>query len=159
MISVSPVFLLRSLCGAARRGHRLGSILLAIVAIGGLELAAGCATEPPSAHPSDTTKYTLEDTDRFALIDGAADHAISCTGLMEVPQADGRMEVVANIKSREAQQVNVQASCVFRDANGIVVEETPWQNVGLPANATLAVRFIAATATTKNYTVRLRDAR
>ncbi len=126
------------------------------MAAGALALINGCATEPESAHPSDTTKYTLEDTDRFT---NTAQHAVSCTGLMEVPMADGRMEIVANLKNRENQKVNVQASCVYRDLSGVTVEETPWQTVMLPENGTVAVRFAAAKATTKNYTVRVRDTR
>lgn len=135
--------------------------LAALVAIGvvALEATPGCATQPESPHPADTTKYTLEDTDRFALLDGAASHALSCTGLMELPLADGRMEIVANIKNRETRSVSIQASCVFRDAYGAALEETPWQNVTLPENATVGVRFTAAKATMKNYTVRVRPGR
>lgn len=131
-------------------------IVLATIAAAALALVAGCSTEPESAHASDTTKYTLEDTDRFT---NTAQHAVSCTGLMEVPLADGRMEIVANLKNRENQKVNVQASCVYRDATGMTVEETAWQAVTLPENGTVAVRFAASKATTKNYTVRVRDPR
>lgn len=132
----------------------------AIVALTTLLAAfAGCSVQPQSAHPSDSTKYTLQDTDRFALLEHTGEHAISCTGLMEVPLADGRMEIVANIKNRENQKLAVQASCVFRDATGLPVEETAWQSVVLPENATVSVRFAANKATVKNYTVRIRDAR
>lgn len=140
----------------SRRLHVGRQIVAVAMAAAAFALITGCATEPESTHPSDTTKYTLEDTDRFT---NTAQHAVSCTGLMEVPMADGRMEIVANLKNRENQKVNVQASCVYRDPTGVTVEETPWQTVTLPENGTVAVRFAAAKATTKNYTVRVRDVR
>jgi uncharacterized protein YcfL len=134
-------------------------LLRAAAAAVGLALCAGCTTAPEAAHPAETTKYTLENTDRFALVDGATGFAVSCTGLMEHPLADGRTEIVANLKNRDRKGLTVQASCMFRDTMGLPTEETPWQAVTLPEGATVAVRFTATGSTAKNYTVRVRDSR
>jgi uncharacterized protein YcfL len=122
-------------------------------------LLAGCTTPLTPPPPAETTKYTLENTDRFALVEGATQHAISCTGLMELPLADGRLEVVANLKNRETQPLKVEASCAFKNAADVTTEETPWQAVTLPDNATVSVHFTATTPAAKKYTVRVRDAR
>ena len=43
------------------------------VATAALLLAAGCATPPPGPFaPLDTTKFTLENTDKFVLLDQPA---------------------------------------------------------------------------------------
>lgn len=121
---------------------------------------AGCAVPPAPTAPAETTKYTLENTDRFVLLGGAADHAISCTGLIELPLADGRLEVAANLKNREAQALKVDVGCVFKSAAGdAVIEDSPWQAVTLPENATVSVHFTAANPASKKYTIRVRDAR
>ena len=81
--------------------------------------AAGCATQPVLPPPAETTKYTLENTDRFEILDGALEHMVSCTGLMELPMADGRMEVVANLKNDGSQRLNVEAGCLFKDESSL----------------------------------------
>jgi uncharacterized protein YcfL len=134
--------------------------VLQLCAFVAVALCAGCATEPGPYAPLDTTKYTLENTDRFVLLDKAAQYSITCTGLQEIPLADGRMEVVANVKNRESRRVQVQVNCVFKDMQGFDTgEETPWQTVILSENSTESVRFTAMNANAKKYTVRVRQAR
>ena len=135
--------------------------LLAVVAI---LLFTGCASK--STHgtgpyaPVDTTKYTLENTEKFVLMDQAAQYSITCTGLQEFVSADGRVGVVANVKNREARRVQVQISCVFKDAQHFSTgDETPWETLILGENETKAVRFAATNAQAKTYTIRVRQAR
>ena len=74
--------------------------------------------------------------------------------------ADGRLEVVANVKNRESRRIQVQISCVFKDEQGFSTgDETPWQNLILSESATEAVRFTAMNAAAKKYTIRVRQAR
>jgi uncharacterized protein YcfL len=123
-------------------------------------LCAGCATDVGPYAPLDTTKYTLENTDRFVLLDKAAQYSITCTGLQEIPLPDGRIEVVANVKNRESRRVQVQINCVFKDPQGFGTnDETPWQTLILSENATESVRFTAVNANAKKYTIRVRQAR
>ena len=125
-----------------------------------LALLAGCATQPGPFPPLDTTKFTLENTERFVLLDQPAQYSVTCTGLQERPLADGRLEVVANVKNRESRRIQVQVNCVFKDEQGFSTgDETPWQTLILSENSTEAVRFTAMNAQAKKYTIRVRQAR
>lgn len=134
--------------------------LLLALAAGGLSLLGGCVTEPGPFAPQDTTKYTLENTTNFVLLDKATQNSVTCTGLQERPLADGRLEVVANVKNRENRRIQVQVNCVFKDEQGFSTgDETPFQALILAENSTEAVRFTAMNTLSKKYTVRVRQAR
>jgi uncharacterized protein YcfL len=136
--------------------HRLS----ALVAVATLLLLAGCATEPGPFMPQDTTKYTVENTEKFVLLDKPTQVSITCTGLQERMLPDGRMEVVANVKNRENRRLQVQINCVFKDEQGFTTgDETPFQNLILAENSTETVRFTAMNALAKRYTIRVRQAR
>ncbi|MSU50112.1 MAG: DUF1425 domain-containing protein [Opitutus sp.] len=133
------------------------SLLVSIVT---LALTAGCVTQTGPFAPQDTTKFTLENTDRFVLLDQPAQYSVTCTGLQERPLADGRLEVVANVKNRESRRIQVQINCVFKDDQGFSTgDETPWQTLILSENSTEAVRFTAMNTQARKYTVRVRQAR
>jgi uncharacterized protein YcfL len=125
-----------------------------------LAVCAGCVSETGPFAPQDTTKFTLENTDRFVLLDQPAQYSVTCTGLQERVLADGRLEVVANVKNRENRRIEVQINCVFKDDQGFSTgDETPFQTLILAEYATEAVRFTAANTAAKRYTVRVRQAR
>ena len=125
-----------------------------------LALVAGCAVTPGPYPALDTTKFTLENTEKFVLLDPGAQYSVTCTGLQERMLADGRMEVVANVKNRENRRVQVQVNCVFKDDQGFSTgDETPFQTLILTENATEAVRFTAMNLNARKYTVRVRQAR
>ena len=131
--------------------------LLATVA---LALLAGCATEPGPYTPQDTTKYTVENTEKFVLLDKPTQISVTCTGLQERLLSDGRLEVVANVKNREARRIQVQIQCVFKDEQRVSTgDETAWQTLILAENSTEAVRFTAMNAQAKTYEIRVRQAR
>lgn len=133
------------------------ALFLSLAALG---LSAGCVTKPGPFAPVDTTKFTLENTEKFVLLDKPAQNSVTCTGLQERPLADGRLEVVANVKNRESRRIQVQINCVFKDEQGFSTgDETPWQTLILSENATEAVRFTAMNPQAKRYTVRVRQAR
>ncbi len=134
------------------------SLLLAAAAL--IALLAGCATEPVPAAPQDTTKYTIENTEKFVLLDKPTQASITCTGLNERALPDGRIEVVANVKNREARRIQVQINCVFKDEQGFTTgDETAFQPLTLAENSTEAVRFTATNGLAKKYTIRVRQAR
>jgi len=135
--------------------------LLALPAVvAGLVLLAGCATEPGPFTPQDTTRYTLENTEKFVLLDKPTQVSVTCTGLQERALADGRLEVVANVKNREARRIQVQINAVFKDDQGFSTgDETPFQTLILAENSTEAVRFTAMNTLAKKYTIRVRQAR
>ncbi len=124
-----------------------------------LALAAGCSTEPAPQAPLDTTKFTVENTDRFVALDAATEAAVSCTGLQERSLADGRLQVVANLRNSGADPFNVQVQCVFMDSQGLPIGPADWQAVAIPAGATEVVHFTAQTTATMKYSIRVRRAR
>ena len=133
------------------------SLLLAATA--GLVLLVGCATPGPFT-PQDTTRYTIENTEKFVLLDKPTQVSVTCTGLQERTLADGRLEVVANVKNREARRIEVQINAVFKDDQGFSTgDETPFQTLILAENSTEAVRFTAMHTLAKKYTIRVRQAR
>ena len=133
---------------------------LALLATVALALLAGCATEPGPYTPQDTTKYTAENTEKFVLLDKPTQVSVTCTGLQERLLADGRLEVVANVKNREARRIQVQIQCVFKDEQRVSTgDETAWQTLILAENSTEAVRFTAVNPQAKTYEIRVRQAR
>ena len=133
---------------------------LALLATVALALLAGCATEPGPFTPQDTTKYTVENTEKFVLLDKPTQVSVTCTGLQERLLPDGRLEVVANVKNREARRIQVQIQCVFKDEQRVSTgDETAWQTLILAENSTEAVRFTAMTPQAKTYEIRVRQAR
>ena len=131
--------------------------LLATVA---LALLAGCATEPGPFTAQDTTKYTVENTENFVLLDKPTQVSVTCTGLQQRILADSRLEVVANVKNKENRRIQVQIQCVFKDEQRVSTgDETAWQTLILAENSTEAVRFTAMNSQAKTYEIRVRQAR
>jgi uncharacterized protein YcfL len=124
-------------------------------------LLTGCkSTEDHGAYaPVNTSKSNLEDTARFVLLDPGAQKSVSCSSIQEGRTSDNRLEVVANVRNRENRRIQVQINCVFKDAQGFVVEDTPFQNLFLDENAQEGVRFVSANDKAMRYTVRVRQAR
>lgn len=134
---------------------------LLLTVLGCTALLAGCQTSSGPYAPQDTTKYTLENTEKFVLMDPAAQRSVTCTGLQEYRRpSDGHLELVANVKNRENRRIQVQISCVFKDEQGFATgDSTPWQTLILGENATEAVRFASMNDQARNYTIRVRQAR
>ncbi|MBC7365993.1 MAG: YcfL family protein [Undibacterium sp.] len=131
-----------------------------LAAAASLVLLAGCATEPGPFTPQDTTRYTVENTEKFVLLDKPTQTSVTCTGLQERVLGDGRLEVVANVKNRENRRIQVQINAVFKDEQGFSTnDETPFQTLILAENSTEAVRFTAMNTLAKKYTIRVRQAR
>jgi hypothetical protein len=125
-----------------------------------LALVAGCASVPAPQAPQDTTKFTVENTGRFVALDAPTEAAISCTGLQERALADGRLEVVANLKNSDAKPVKVNVQCVFFDEQGLPVGgESKWELLPISADATEVVRFTAPVLVARKYSIRVRSAR
>jgi uncharacterized protein YcfL len=124
-----------------------------------LALLAGCSTPGPYA-PQDTTKYTIENTNQFVLLDEPTQTSITCTGIEPRTLPDGRLDIVALVKNREDRRIQVQVQCVFKDEHGFSTgDETPWENLILAENSTEAVHFTAMNTQARNFTVRVRQAR
>jgi uncharacterized protein YcfL len=132
----------------------LASILLVALT------AAGCATGGGARLPENTGKYNQELSSKFVLMDDAARRSVTCSALQERALPDGRLEVVSVLRNRETRRIQVQVQCVFKDAQGIGInDETPWKDVILTENAMENVSFASMNAQAKTYTVRVRQSR
>lgn len=136
------------------------TVFSALAATAALALLAGCSTPGPYA-PQDTTKYTLENTGQFVLMDEPTQDSVTFTG--QIPPrilADGRLDVVALIKNREDRRIQVQIQCVFKDEHGFSTgDETPWETLILTENETQTVHYTSMNAQARNFTIRVRQAR
>ncbi|MDR0902396.1 MAG: YcfL family protein [Opitutaceae bacterium] len=140
------------------------TIALLFAAAASLVFFSGCSSKARQSDgpylPEDTTKYTVESTEKFVVMDSAVRYSVTCTGLQEHVTPDGRLEIVANVKNRENRRIQVQVGCVFRDSQRFSTgDETPWQTLILGEHATEAVRFTAMNDKAKTYTVRVRQSR
>jgi uncharacterized protein YcfL len=135
------------------------TVFFTLVATAVLALFAGCSTPGPYA-PQDTTKYTLENTGQFVLLDEPTQDSVTCTGIEPRTLPDGRLDLVALVKNREDHPIQVQVQCVFKDEHGFSTgDETPWETLILAENSTEAVHFTAMNTQAKNFTIRVRQAR
>jgi hypothetical protein len=125
-----------------------------------LFLAGGCSTYDTGAFPpQNTDKSNQETTNKFELMDPAAQYSVSCAGLQEARTPDGRLQVRANVRNRENRRLEVQINCVFKDEQGFTLDETPFQSLILTENEIRGVEFTAMNDKAKNYTIRVRGAR
>ena len=130
------------------------ALLLSVLAL----VASGC-TRGGAYEPVNTGKYNLEDSSRFVLFDAGAQRSVTCTQMRVDRTEDGRMKVTANVRNRVNRRIEVQANCVFKDAQGFALDETPFQTVFLDENATQTIAFESVNRNATNYTIRVRQAR
>ena len=125
-----------------------------------MALMPGCATHDTGAYPPQNGAVNnLEDSAKFVLLNNAAQHSITCGSLQETRLTDGRLQVHANLRNRENRRIQIQVNCVFKDGQGFVVEDTPFQTVFLDENAQEGVQFVSANDKAQRYTIRVREAR
>ena len=119
---------------------------------------SGCATGG-AREPKNTTKYNVEESSKFVLFDSGAQRSVTSPGIQEGRTADGRLKVTAHLRNRENRRIEVQANCVFKDAQGFTVDETPFRTVFLDENATQDVSFESFNKDAAKYMIRVRQAR
>jgi hypothetical protein len=128
-----------------------------LLALAALALLAGCGTAPIAGGPQDTTKFTVENTDRFIALDSATEAAVSCTGLQERSLPDRRLEVVANLRNSGEGAARIQVQCMFLDEQGLPTgASAPWKAVTIASGATEVMRFTAPSTDATKYSIRVR---
>src|SRR5689334_8549023 len=107
------------------------SSLLSLSFVAALLASAGCAS---SGHDKGAysaqlpAKPSPETREPIVMMDPGVQYSVTCTGLQEQALADGRLQVQGHIRNRENRRIEVQANCVFKDANGFSTgDETPFQ--------------------------------
>lgn len=131
------------------------SLLLATILAAGV--TSGCKSGGAYA-PKNATKYDLENTQNLVLMDKMVQRSVTSSGIQEGRTPDGRLQVIANLRNREARRIEVQANCEFKDAQGFPVDSTPWQTVILTESSQEGVKFISLSDKAVRYTVRVRQA-
>ena len=133
-----------------------------VVACAVVALASGCSSTYDKGPYAPQTSKTpaLENKEPVVLLDPGVQYSVTCSGVQERTLPDGRMEVIAQLRNRENRRIEVQANCVFKDANGFTTgDETPFQPVILTENATEQVSFTSLNNQARKYTIRVRQAR
>ena len=131
-------------------------IVLLVVGFGGL---TGCRTEG-AFKPINTAKYDYENHEPFVLMDRSVQRSVTVAGIQETVKEDGRLEVLANVRNRVNRRIQVQISCVFKNANGFATgDETPWNTLILTEAEQQSVSFTSTNPKAQKYTIRVRQAR
>lgn len=137
-------------------------ILFSLAASAGLALLAGCETQvvDHGAYlPVNVTINDLENRTTLVLLDCRVQNDVTCPGIQESRLPDGRFQIAVHLRNRENRRIQVQANCEFKDAQGFVIDATPFQNVFLDENAQQDVQFTAMNDKSQRYTIRVREAR
>jgi hypothetical protein len=109
--------------------------------------------------PVNADKYDLENKSRIALMDKAVQVSVTYSGLQERQLDDGRLEVFVNLRNREERRIEVQARCVFKDAQGFSTgDDTPFQPIILTETGQETVHFVSMNNLAKKYTIEVREA-
>ncbi len=121
-------------------------------------LLTGCATDHGAYLPVNTTVNNVEDVAGFVLLNRALQDSVTCSGIQETRQPDGRLQLQVNVRNRKDHRIQVQVDCIFKDPQGFETEETPFENLFLDPNAQEGIRFVSANDKAFRYTIRIRPA-
>jgi uncharacterized protein YcfL len=138
---------------------KLSAIIMAFMAAVLTLSTIGCKTR--GAYVAEVPDgYDLENQTEFVLMNKRVAKSVTVAGIQERVLADGRLEVTANVLSKDRRRIQVQVSCVFKDQNGFSTgDETSWNTLILTENAQEAVRFMSMNEKARKYTIRVREAR
>lgn len=133
------------------------SILPCLTALALLTLATGCRSTGPY---TPTPTVDVEGREPVVLMDQMVQTSVTSQGVHYRQLPDGRLEAIAIIQSKDPRRIQVQIQCVFKDANGITIDdETPWQTLILTENGQEQVSFKSMNNQAKKATIRVRQAR
>lgn len=135
--------------------HSLFGVFLVTAA---LSVLAGCRHEGAYS-PKYTDQYDLENQAPFVLLDKMVQRSVTVSDIQERKLADGRLEVIANVRNREERRIQVEVDCVFKNLQGFPVDETPFKPLILTENAQEGVRFVSLSTEAEKFTIRVRQAR
>ncbi len=138
---------------------KLSAILMAFMAALMSLSTIGCQTR--GAYTAEVPDgYDLENQTEFVLMNKRVARSVTVAGIQERVLADGRLEVTANVLSKDRRRIQVQISCVFKDQNGFPTgDETPWNTLIMTENIQTGVKFSSMNEKARKYTIRVREAR
>ena len=136
------------------------SVLLTLA--GAALVLTGCETavvDHGAYLPLNVAVNDVENRAGIVLLSKRVQNSVTCPGIQETRLPDGRLQVAAHLRNRENRRIQVQVNCEFKDAQGFVLDATPFENVFLDENAQQDVRFVAMNNLAASYTIRIREAR
>src|SRR5262245_57302097 len=104
------------------------TLLVLALVVPSVAFITGCKTDHGPYMPVDTGINNFEDSARFVALDKGVQQSVTCPGIQESRLPDGRLQVQANLRNMQNRRIQVQYNCVFKDAQGFAVDETPFQN-------------------------------
>ena len=121
-------------------------------------LLTACSSTPGPYTP--TPAADVEGKEPIVLMDRMVQTSVTSQGIRYRELPDGRLEVIAVIQSKDPRRIQVQVQCVFKDVNGVAIEdETPWQTLILTENGQEQLSFKSMNNQAKKATIRVRQAR
>jgi uncharacterized protein YcfL len=135
--------------------NRFFSLLAALAT---LAVFTGCQSDRGAYLPQNATKYNYEDSEQLVLMDAMVQRSVTSPGIQQTRLPDGRLEVAANLRNREARRIQVQTQCEFKDAQGFTLDSTPWNTTILTESGQETVRFTSMNDKAQRYTIRVRQA-
>jgi uncharacterized protein YcfL len=133
--------------------------ILRILALVTLAAAVTACKSTPGPY-TPTPAADVEGREPVVLMDPMVQTSVTSQGVHYRELPDGRLEAIAVIQSKDPRRIQVQVQCVFKDANGIMIDdETPWQTLILTENGQEQLSFKSMNNRAKKATVRVRQAR
>ena len=136
-------------------------ILHAVAAAAIFALLTGCQTavvDHGAYLPLNVTVNEKENYVTVVLLSQRVQNSVAVPGVQETRLPDGRLQVAVQLRNREERRIQVQANCEFKDAQGFVIDSTPFENVFLDPNSQEAAKFISMNEKAVRYTIRVREA-
>ena len=136
-------------------------ILFTLIASTTLALFTGCQTavvDHGTYLPLNVTVNEKENYVAAVLLSQRVQNSVAVPGIQEARLPDGRLQVAVQLRNRESRRLQVQANCEFKDAQGFVIDSTPFQNVFFDENSQEAAKFVSMNEKVVRYTIRVREA-
>ena len=108
--------------------------------------------------PLNVTVNEKENYVAAVLLSQRVQNSVAVPGIQESRLPDGRLQVGVQLRNRESRRIQVQANCEFKDAQGFVIDSTPFQNVFFDENSQEAAKFVSMNEKAVRYTIRVREA-
>ena len=124
-------------------------------------LMVGCKTEvvDHGAYlPLNVAVNEKENYVTVVLLSQRVQNSVAVPGVQETRLSDGRLQIAVQLRNREERRIQVQANCEFKDAQGFVIDSTPFENIFLDPNSQEAAKFISMNEKAVRYTIRVREA-
>jgi len=101
--------------------------VLTTLAVGAALLLEGCQTQSTALTPAQTTKFSIEGTEKFALLDEMSRPPSPVPACRSASMTRAAGDRGQREEPREPERPG-ELRCVFKDVNGFSTgDETPWQ--------------------------------